>query len=171
MKVWELRTSIRLPRPLAEVFAFFADASNLEALTPPFLRFRILNPRPVEMRPGALIDYRIRLRGLPVTWRTRITEWEPPHRFVDEQLRGPYRLWVHEHTFEEVEGGTLCADHVRYAVPGGALVNRFLVEPDVRRIFAYRHEKLQQLFGKGGEGDGTVTIEPASGDMRDGRAS
>jgi ligand-binding SRPBCC domain-containing protein len=160
VKVWEVRSRLRLPRPLAEVFSFFGDAGNLQELTPPFLHFRVLTPRPIEMKPGTLIDYRIRLHGIPVGWTTKITVWEPPHRFVDDQLRGPYRLWHHEHTFEEVEGGTLCADRVRYAVLGGALVNRLLVERDVRKIFAYRHQRLQQLFGKLGDEDGAVTIEP-----------
>ena len=136
-----------LPRPRAEVFPFFADAANLERLTPPWLSFRILTPRPVAMAAGALIDYRLRIRGVPVRWRTRIAVWEPPDRFVDEQLRGPYRLWVHEHTFAERDGGTLCRDEVRYAVPGGALVDRLLVRPDVERIFAWRRQALADLFG------------------------
>ena len=136
-----------LPRPRAEVFPFFADAANLERLTPPWLEFRILTPRPVAMREGALIDYRLRIRGVPVRWRTRIAAWEPPDRFVDEQVRGPYRLWVHEHLFVERDGGTLCRDEVRYAVPGGALVDRLLVRPDVERIFAWRRRALAELFG------------------------
>jgi ligand-binding SRPBCC domain-containing protein len=136
-----------LPRPLAELFPFFADAANLERITPPWLGFHILTPPPVEMRQGALIDYRLRVRGIPLRWRTRIAVWEPPARFVDEQVRGPYRLWVHEHTFAEQEGGTLCRDHVRYAVPGGELVHRLLVRPDVERIFAWRQQVLRDLFG------------------------
>jgi ligand-binding SRPBCC domain-containing protein len=136
-----------LPRPPAEVFPFFADAGNLERLTPPFLRFRILTPRPVEMRPGALIDYRLRVHGVPLGWRTRIEAWEPPHRFVDVQLRGPYRLWHHTHSFEARDGGTLCRDVVRYAAPGGWIVDRLFVRRDVERIFAYRAEVLRELFG------------------------
>ena len=158
MKVWELRTGIRLPRPRSEVFGFFADAANLQALTPPWLHFRILSPPPIAMKQGALIDYRIRLRGLPVGWKTEITAWEPPRRFVDEQLRGPYRLWVHEHGFEEIEGGTLATDFVRYAVPGGALVNRLLVARDLRTVFGYRHRKLQELFGRWPGDESVVTI-------------
>lgn len=158
MRVHELTASTFLPRPREEVFAFFSDASNLEVLTPPWLSFRILTARPLAMAKGTLIDYRLRLRGLPVRWSSEITAWEPPLRFVDEQRRGPYSLWVHEHVFEEVAGGTLCTDRVRYAVPGGTLVHRLLVGPDLRKIFAYRGRKLHQLFGGGPEGDGPVRI-------------
>lgn len=148
MKIYELRNRVRLPHPRPEVFAFFADAGNLEALTPPWLHFRILTPLPLDMRAGALLDYRIRVHGLPIRWRTEITAWDPPHRFVDKQTRGPYRLWIHEHTFEEDgPGATLVGDHVRYAVPFGALVNRLLVARDVRAIFRYREEKLREVFG------------------------
>lgn len=147
LKVHELRTEILLPRPREEVFGFFADAGNLQAITPDWLHFRILTPRPIEMRPGALIEYRLRLHGLPLRWKTGITAWDPPHRFVDEQLRGPYRLWVHEHTFQEVDGGTLVGDYVRYAVLGGTMVNRLFVEGDVRRIFEFRQERLRERFG------------------------
>ena len=147
MRIFEFRARTRVPRPRAEVFAFFADAGNLQELTPPWLGLEILTPRPIEMRPGTLIDYRLRLRLIPIRWRTRIAVWEPPRRFVDEQLRGPYRLWLHEHTFEEDGDGTLCGDFVRYAVPFGALANRLLVARDVRKIFAYRERRLQEIFG------------------------
>ncbi|GAB4234480.1 MAG: SRPBCC family protein [Acidobacteriota bacterium] len=139
-----------LPLPRPEVFAFFADAENLERITPPFLHFTILTPPPVAIRPGALIDYRLRLHGIPLRWRTEISVWEPPHRFVDRQLKGPYRLWVHEHRFEEVAGGTLMRDRVDYLPPGGLfakLIDRWLVRPDVERIFAYRSEKIQEILG------------------------
>lgn len=138
-----------LPRPLDEVFAFFSDAANLEKLTPDFLRFRILTEQPVEMKPGALIDYRIKVHGLPMRWRTRISVWEPPHWFVDEQLKGPYRMWIHEHSFGEVDGGTEVRDVVRYRVPGWILepvIHRFVVGPDVERIFQYRQEILEKFF-------------------------
>ena len=147
MRIFEFRARTRVPRPRAEVFAFFADAGNLQELTPPWLRFEILTPGPIEMAPGALIDYRLRLRFIPIRWQTRITVWEPPHRFMDEQLRGPYRLWLHEHTFEEDGDGTLCGDFVRYAVPFGALANRLMVARDVRKIFAYRERRLREIFG------------------------
>src|SRR5512135_2403182 len=106
VKVHVLERSQLVPRPRGEVFAFFAEARNLEAITPPFLRFEILPPVPEAIRPGALIDYRLRLFGLPFRWRTRIEGVEPEQRFVDVQLRGPYRLWHHTHTFEDAPGGT-----------------------------------------------------------------
>src|SRR4051794_2403034 len=129
MTVRTLDTELWLPLPIDRVFAFFADAGNLDALTPPWLHFRILTPPPPVLRAGTLIDYRLRLHGLPVFWRTEITEWQPPFRFVDRQLKGPYQLWVHLHTFEERDGGTLLRDHVDYEVPG-----RWL-EPLVHRLF------------------------------------
>lgn len=147
MRVFEVHARTRVPRPRPEVFAFFADAGNLEVLTPPFLGFRILTPQPIEMHPGTLIDYRISLHGLPLKWRTRIAVWEPPARFVDEQLKGPYRLWVHEHTFEDAGASTVVVDHVRYASPFGALANWLLVAREVKTIFAYREAKLKEVFG------------------------
>jgi ligand-binding SRPBCC domain-containing protein len=146
VKEFILATEAWLPRPLAEVFAFFADAGNLDVLTPPWLRFEILTPRPIQMRVGALIDYRLRLRGLPLRWQSEITAWQPPHRFVDEQRRGPYRAWIHEHTFIERDGGTLVGDRIRYAVPGGALVNTLFVRRDVEKIFKYRQARLAEIF-------------------------
>jgi len=140
-------SEIWLPRPRREIFPFFADATNLERITPPWLSFRVISPTPVEMRTGALIDYRLRVHGLPLRWRTRIEEWIPPGRFVDRQLRGPYRLWLHTHTFEERDGGTLCRDLVRYAVPGGAWIDRLFVRRDVERIFAFRAAALRRIFG------------------------
>lgn len=147
MKTFTLASHIWLPRPVDEVFAFFADAGNLDRLTPPWMSFRIVTPQPIEMRPGTRIDYGLRVRGVPLRWQSEITAWAPPHRFADEQRRGPYRLWVHEHTFQESRDGTVCADHVRYAVWGGSLVNRLFVSKDLARIFAYRCEKLAEIFG------------------------
>jgi len=153
--VHRLDTWLWLPRPRPEVFDFFADAKNLERLTPSFLAFRILTPPPVDMRRGTIIDYRIGLRGLPLTWRSEITTWEPPVRFADVQVRGPYREWEHTHAFEEHDGGTRVVDTVRYALRGpafaAAAINRLLVAPDLARIFAYRHEALQDAFGVRGE--------------------
>lgn len=150
MRAQQLERRIWLPRPRDEVFAFFADAGNLELITPPWLRFEVLTPPPIEMGPGTRIDYRLRLHGLPLRWQSEISAWEPPHRFVDEQRRGPYRLWVHEHTFEARDGGTLAGDRVRYAAPGGPLVNRLFVARDLKRIFDYRHEELRRIFGGSG---------------------
>lgn len=146
MRASTFLTELWLPRPRAEVFDFFSDAANLERITPPFLRFRIETPLPIEMRNGALIDYRLRVRGVPIRWRTEIRSWEPPFRFVDVQLRGPYRLWEHTHTFEERDGGTLCRDTVRFAVWGGALVERFFIRREVAAIFAYRERVLRARF-------------------------
>jgi ligand-binding SRPBCC domain-containing protein len=111
----------------------------------------VLSPAPIEMAVGVEIDYRLRVRGLPMRWRSRIAVWQPPHRFVDEQVRGPYRLWHHEHSFESKDLGTLVRDHVRHAVHGGPLeplVHRWLVRRDVERIFAYRAERLAERFGE-----------------------
>lgn len=141
-----LERAMVLPASIAHVFAFFADAGNLESITPPLLRFRILTPTPIEMREGTLIDYRLRLRGVPIRWRTRISVWRPPHRFVDEQVRGPYRLWRHEHTFEPVSAGTLCRDVVHYRHWGGPIAERLIVRPDLERIFDYRAGRLREIF-------------------------
>ena len=147
MKEFAFNAELRLPRSREEVFSFFANAHNLESLTPPWLQFQVVTPDPIEMRAGTLIDYRIRLHGFPIRWRTEITVWEPPHRFVDVQLKGPYRLWHHTHTFQEAEGGTLCGDQVRYRPWGGALMNWLFVERDIERIFRYRQRRLKELFG------------------------
>ncbi len=141
-----LQSSVRLGAPLAEVFPFFADARNLEALTPPWLRFEILSPGPVDMRVGALIDYRLRVHGVPLRWRSEITEWDPPHLFVDEQRRGPYRRWRHTHRFAADGDGTRVDDEVDYAVLGGPLVDRLFVRRDLDRIFAFRREALRDRF-------------------------
>ncbi len=148
MNTFRLHSELRVPRTRAEVFPFFADAANLERITPPWLRFEMLSPGPVVMGVGTRIDYRLRVRGFPIRWQSEITCWEPPRRFVDEQRRGPYRLWVHEHRFDEVEGGTRVEDLVEYAVPFGAWVQRFLVGPDLRKIFEYRKDVLRDLFGR-----------------------
>jgi ligand-binding SRPBCC domain-containing protein len=141
-----LTTEQWLPRPLPEVFAFFADAGNLDTLTPGWLRFEILTPRPIEMRVGAVIDYRLRLHGLPIRWQSEIAAWQPPDRFVDEQRRGPYRSWHHTHLFAEHNGGTAVRDEIRYAVLGGAMIERLFVRRDLAKIFAYRQRKLVELF-------------------------
>ena len=148
MKEFTVHTELWLPHPRDTVFGFFADAHNLPAITPPWLRFEVLTAAPITMGAGTLIDYRIRVHGLPIRWRTEITEWNPPHRFVDVQLRGPYTLWHHTHTFHERDGGTVCVDDVRYRPRGGALINWLFVRRDVERIFQYRQQRLLKIFGQ-----------------------
>jgi ligand-binding SRPBCC domain-containing protein len=146
MRVFTLESQVLLPKPISEVFEFFSEPRNLERLTPPWLRFEVITPAKIEMGPGARIDYRLRLRGIPIRWQSEITVWEPPVRFVDEQHRGPYRQWIHEHRFAGLGDHTLATDHVRYAVLGGALVNRLFVAPDLKRVFAYRVEQMNRIF-------------------------
>ena len=150
MKTHRFKTQLWLPQPRERVFLFFSNPHNLDRLTPAWLNFEILTPLPVLMKQGALMDYRLRIRGIPIRWQSEITLWEPPLRFADRQIRGPYRLWVHTHNFFSREGGTLVEDCVQYATLGGSIVQRLLVAPDLRRIFSYRHEVLQQLFGADG---------------------
>ena len=135
-----------VPGTVEEVFAFFSDPKNLEAITPPWLRFRVLRSSTPELGEGTLIDYRLRLRGIPLRWRSRIAAWNPPHDFVDEQVIGPYRAWIHRHTFQPTPGGVLVRDHVDYGVPGGWLVERLLVRRDLERIFDHRRTSLAALF-------------------------
>jgi ligand-binding SRPBCC domain-containing protein len=147
-----LRREQRLEHPIGEVFAFFADARNLEAITPPLLRFRVMDSGSdsIAMGPGTLIRYRLRVRGMPVGWLTAIREWDPPHRFVDEQLRGPYALWHHTHTFSQLDdGATLMSDVVRYALPFGPLgelARRLFVARDVEAIFDFRARRIEELL-------------------------
>jgi len=135
-----------LPGSIEEVFPFFADAENLQRITPHWLHFEIVTPPPLTMRVGTLIDYRLRIRRIPARWRSEITAWDPPHRFVDEQRRGPYQLWHHEHLFEPHDGGTLCRDIVRYAVPFDFFTHSWPVRPDIEKIFAYRRMSLSEIF-------------------------
>jgi ligand-binding SRPBCC domain-containing protein len=149
MPVHVLERTQLIPRPRGEVFAFFEDARNLERITPPALRFRILTPEPIVIREGALIDYRLSLWGVPFRWRTRIELHEPGVRFVDLQLRGPYRLWRHLHVFEDAPGGTLMRDRVEYELPLGplgALAHLLLVRRQLAAIFDHRREVIAALF-------------------------
>lgn len=141
-------TAVELPLSVEEVFRFFSDAENLERITPPELHFRILTPLPIEMDRGTLLDYRLRLQGIPFRWRTEISEWEPPHAFTDRQLRGPYHTWVHRHTFQETEGGTLMTDRVDYRLPLWPLGEcaHPLVGRSIHRIFAFRGETIRKLL-------------------------
>lgn len=148
MRACELARTQVVARPLGEVFAFFADPYNLEAITPPWLRFRIVRA-PRELARGARIDYRLRLLGVPVAWTAEIAAWRPPRTFVDVQVAGPYRLWEHSHRFDEVARGTEVFDHVRYLVPGGPiapLLDRAFVRPRLDAIFDYRARRLAELL-------------------------
>lgn len=136
-------------RPLTKVFEFFSDAHNLESITPPWVHFKILNVSTPAIQQGTLIDYSLRIHGVPVQWRTQIDEWNPPHQFVDHQLKGPYSKWDHTHSFQEAQGGTLMVDRVRYRVPIGALgqaVAGAFVRNDVEKIFGYRHSVIEKRF-------------------------
>lgn len=154
MSTHRLRTSIRIPKPIAEVFAFFADADNLGRITPPELRFRIRTPRPVVIGSGTIIDYTIGLYRLPLRWRTRILDWNPPHRFTDDQLRGPYAEWHHTHSFrEDGAAATIMSDEVRYRLPFGVVGNAAhpLIRWQLRRIFTFRQRTIWKLLELPGE--------------------
>lgn len=146
MKTFNFATEIWLAAPRDRVFEFFADPSNLERLTPPWLRFEIITPPDTVITRGTLLDYRLRLHGIPLLWQSEISIWDPPRRFVDRQTKGPYSLWVHEHRFAEQDNGTLVGDKVEYAMLGGRLAQKYFVEPDLQRIFQYRHRVLEGLF-------------------------
>ena len=141
-----------VPIPLPEVFAFFSDPGNLSKMTPPWVGFKILTPAPIKMARGTLIDYEVRLHRIPMHWRSEITEWSPPHRFSDLQLKGPYSYWHHVHSFSASGEGTLVVDQVEYAIPlswmpGAGLIEHFLVKPELERIFAHRRAALRRAFG------------------------
>jgi ligand-binding SRPBCC domain-containing protein len=149
MRVHVLERDQVVPLPPAEVFRFYTDVGNLEPLTPPWLHFRVITDPSLELKEGALIEYRLTLHAVPVRWTTRIEEWEPGRRFRDVQLRGPYRLWDHEHEFTLVDGGTLIQDRVRYAIPYGplgALAHVAFVRRDLRRIFDFRRDAVTRLL-------------------------
>jgi ligand-binding SRPBCC domain-containing protein len=139
-----------VPRPLNEVFEFFSRAENLQQITPPWLNFKIVGVDPSPVRQGTRIDYRLRMRGLPLRWRSEIVEWDPPHKFVDVQVRGPYKLWHHTHRFVAEGNSTRIADEVRYQLPLGILgriAHALLLRRDVESIFQFRQEKIRSLFG------------------------
>ncbi len=147
--IYSLHREITVPAPLDEVFAFFADAGNLERLTPSTTGFVILTPHPIAMGAGTLIDYRIRIAGIPTPWRTLIETWDPPRAFSDVQLRGPYKRWDHRHSFAAVAGGTLVRDEVLYEMPFGLLgrlAHALFVQRMLDQIFDYRSAALREIF-------------------------
>ena len=146
-----LTRSIELDLPRDDVFAFFSDASNLERITPPELGFRIVTAQPIKLEKGALIDYNLSLHGIPMSWRTEITLWDPPHEFVDTQLRGPYSQWTHRHTFTELAPDrTLIEDEVRYRLPLEPLgdLAHFIVRGQLERIFDFRQTAVAEVLLK-----------------------
>ena len=149
MKIHRLEREQWIPASLDDVFAFFSDAGNLEAITPPWLHFRILTPRPIAMCAETRIAYRLRLAGVPISWRTRIARWEPPHGFVDVQERGPYALWEHTHRFEPCGDGVRMTDVVRYALPLGPLggvAHALAVRAALAAIFDHRFAVIRERF-------------------------
>jgi ligand-binding SRPBCC domain-containing protein len=149
MGFYTLHRELWVPYPLCTVFDFFSRAENLEQITPPWMRFRILTPLPIVMKPGATVAYSLRVRGIPLRWLTEIERWNPPFEFIDVQAKGPYKLWRHEHRFSELYAGTLIADTVEYALPFGPLgrlVHRLQVARDLSRIFDYRAQQVQALL-------------------------
>lgn len=149
MTVHHLERRQYLEHPRDAVFEFFARAPNLERITPPWLRFELLTPEPIEMRVGTLIEYRLHVHRVPLRWTSRIEEWEPGRGFVDRQLRGPYGLWHHRHSFQAAGAGTVVLDQVDFALPLGPLgevAHRLFVRRDLRRIFDYRHEAVEQAM-------------------------
>jgi ligand-binding SRPBCC domain-containing protein len=149
MTIHQLERETWVPHPLLPVFDFFSKPENLEEITPPWLRFRIVSSGPIQMKPGATIRYALRVHGIPISWLTEIEEWNPPFEFIDRQVNGPYRLWRHTHRFAERDGGTSIVDIVQYALPFGPvgrLVNWLQVARDVSRIFDYRAECIRARF-------------------------
>jgi ligand-binding SRPBCC domain-containing protein len=151
MRIYTLQREQLVPLAPAAAFEFFSDAFNLEAITPPWLHFKVLTAGPIAMRPGTLIEYRLRLHALPLRWLTRIEAWQPGRGFADVQVRGPYRLWHHTHRFETDAAGTIMRDVVRYALPPGALgglARALLVRRDLERIFDFRRDAVAALLGE-----------------------
>ena len=149
MKVRSITAITKLNRPLPEVFEFFSKAENLNEVTPKELNFQFLTPLPIDMHLGQVIDYQIRLSGIAFHWKTLITTWEPPHRFIDQQMKGPYLMWHHEHRFEQKDDHTIMTDIVHWASPGGIfepIINALIVENKVKEIFKYREQQFKALL-------------------------
>lgn len=151
MKLHEFKTSMKLPLGIDEVFSFFCDTANLEKITPPQFNLHLLTPRPIEITQGMIMDYKLKLYGFPLRWQLKIADWNPPHQFIDEQIRGPFRVWIHTHRFREEKGGTIIEDHIRYALrfwPMGEIASP-LVRAQVKWLFKYRQQGIQDsLLGK-----------------------
>jgi len=165
MTIHEIRREHWIARPREEVFAFFSEAVNLQKLTPPWMRFEILTPPPIRMAAGTKIAYRIGWRFVRLRWLSEIVEWDPPQQFVDVQLRGPYALWHHTHSFIEERGGTRITDIVRYRLPWGIIgsaVHRFTVARDLDTIFDYRATQIATLLDVNGADTAAPTIADAS---------
>ena len=143
-----LETEMSIPRNLRDVFEFFSNASNLEVITPPEMRLEILTEMPIVMASGVLISYRLRILGCPIKWQSRITSWNPPHEFVDEQVSGPYQEWVHTHTFKEIPGGTAISDSVKYRLPFGPLgeIALPIVRRQLARMFQHRQQSIERVL-------------------------
>jgi ligand-binding SRPBCC domain-containing protein len=149
MKIYTLRRQQSIRKPPAELFRFFERPENLELITPSSVGFTILTPQPISLKPGTVLDYTIRLLGLPVRWTTLISSYDPPHSFTDVAIRGPYRFWHHTHRFEPTDRGTLMTDEVRYAMPVGPigrLVHTLWVRRKLKYIFDYRARKISELL-------------------------
>jgi ligand-binding SRPBCC domain-containing protein len=149
MQTFYLEKEVIISKNPEEVFAFFSRAENLEKVTPKHLHFQILTPLPIEMQTGCLIDYQLKIYGIPISWQSEITVWEPPFRFVDEQRRGPYKKWIHEHRFEKHDTGTRMLDTVEYALPGGwfaPIIHKLFVTKNLELIFKYREKKYSEIF-------------------------
>ena len=149
MKLYTLKSVQLIQKPIEEVFTFFSKPENLSVITPPKLGFKILTPRPIEMDAGRLIDYKIYLLGIPIHWRTLITDFNPPHMFVDQQIKGPYTMWHHTHTFHKVKDGVEIRDQVVYSIPFsfiGQILNYLWIRKDLENIFKHRKKVIDKLF-------------------------
>ena len=149
MKLYTLDSIQFINKPIEDVFEFFSNPDNLSVITPPKLGFKILTPTPIKMSVGRLIDYKIYLMGIPIHWRTLITDFDPPHTFIDQQIKGPYTIWHHTHTFQKVDGGVEIKDRVVYSIPFsilGRILNFLWIRKDLENIFNYRKKVIDELF-------------------------
>ncbi|MBL1214612.1 MAG: SRPBCC family protein [Ignavibacteriae bacterium] len=148
-KMFNIKSEQIIKLPIEKVFSFFERPENLSLITPKWLKFNILTPEPLVMKSGAIFDYQIKIFGIPNRWKTLITDYDPPYKFVDEQAKGPYKKWIHTHTFEKIEGGTLVTDNVDYDLYGGAaakIINEIYIKHSVKSIFTYRSKVLNEIL-------------------------